>query len=498
MPIKLYDTLRQQVLPFEPAEPGHVRLYVCGPTVYDYAHGGHMRANIVYDVMIRLFRERGLRVTYVRNVTDVDDRIIQRANQAGETAAAFAARLTASYVEDTRRLGSLDPDVQPKVSEHVPEIVALIEALIARGAAYESQGDVYFSVKSFPAYGKLSHRKLEDMESGASGRVADEEAQRKQNPADFALWKAAKPGEPSWPSAWGPGRPGWHIECSAMAMKHLGASFDVHGGGLDLIFPHHENEIAQSEAATGQDLARFWVHNGFIEVNREKMSKSVGNFFTARECFRFAEPEAMRYFMLTAHYRAPLDFDFELDDAGHVRSFPQFDEAERRVEYVYATRLRVAGLGPERIDPSGTKPEPELTAFPEQLARSLEEDLNFPASLAVVADFLKRVNDAVDVASRKQGKLSGVAQRSIEAGFAALTRVLGIGHDQPREFLSRVRTRRIQAVGLDAAEVERRIAERIEARKQKQFGRADEIRDALLAVGVELMDGVQGTDWRVR
>ncbi|HEX2675872.1 MAG TPA: cysteine--tRNA ligase, partial [Polyangiales bacterium] len=326
MTLRLHNTLSGQVEVFEPREPGKAGVYVCGPTVYDYAHIGHMRVNVVYDVLVRHLRASGLAVKYVRNVTDIDDKIIKRAAELGEEPGALARRFTDAYAEDTAKLFCALPDVEPKVTEHLDEIRTLVTRLIEKRSAYVVEGDVYFDVQSFPGYGKLSHRKIDDLELGASGRVGDEE-KRKKHPADFALWKSAKPGEPSWPSPWGPGRPGWHIECSAMCTKHLGESFDLHGGGLDLVFPHHENEIAQSEAASGQPLSRMWVHNGFIEVNKEKMSKSLGNFFTARECFRVVEPEALRYFMLTTHYRAPLSLDWTLDDKGQVTGFPQIEEA---------------------------------------------------------------------------------------------------------------------------------------------------------------------------
>jgi cysteinyl-tRNA synthetase len=498
MPIQLFDTLTQRLVPFQPQEPGHARVYVCGLTPYDHGHLGHARVSVVYDVLTRFLRDRGLRVTYVRNVTDVDDKIIKRAAERGEDPAVLAKRFSDAYSEDTVRLHCVAPSVEPRVSEHIPEIQNLIATLIERGAAYAADGDVFYSVASFPEYGKLSHRKLEDLELGASGRVTDDETRRKRHPADFALWKGAKPGEPKWESPWGPGRPGWHIECSAMCLKHLGDTCDVHGGGLDLVFPHHENEIAQSEAATGAPYARVWVHNGFIQVNKEKMSKSLGNFFAIRETFRFVEPEAVRYFLLSAHYRAPVNLEFELDDAGNLRSFPQLEEAERRVEYLYATRERLNALAPERFDDAGTTVDADLKKLPQQIRNALEDDLKFPEALAVLAEFLKRVNDAIDAASRKSGKLTRTAQREIEQGFGLIGRVLGLGLSDGPALLDRIRLRRLAAAGFERADVEQRIADRIAARGQKDFARADKIRDELAAAGVELMDGPRGTDWRVR
>jgi cysteinyl-tRNA synthetase len=498
MPIQLYDTLSQRLQPLEPMTPGRVGIYVCGATVYDLAHLGHMRARVCFDVLVRHLRERGLQVKYVRNITDVNERISQRAIECGEEPAALALRIGQTYTEDDARLNLLVPDLEPKVSEHMPQIIALIARLIEKGAAYLAEGDVYFSVESFPEYGKLSHRKLEDLEQGASGRVNEDETRRKRHPADFALWKGAKSGEAGWESPWGPGFPGWHIECSAMCMEHLGETCDLHGGGLDLVFPHHENEIAQSESATGKPFVKTWVHNGFVEVNKEKMSKSLGNFFTVRECFKFAEPEAIRYFVLSAHYRAPINLDFRLDERGNVVSFPQLDEAERRVEYLYSTRQRLTALPTARIDEAGTKVDSELKKFGDKLAQALDDDLKLPEALAVVADFLKRVNDGVDAATRKSGKLPRAAQKVMDQGFATIARVLGLGWDEGPAFLARVRARRLAATGMEAVEVERKIAERITARTQKDFARADQIRDELAAIGVELMDGPNGTDWRMK
>lgn len=491
-----HDTLSDRLQPFEPAVPGKARIYVCGPTVYDFAHLGHIRCYVVFDVLVRHLRASGLEVLYVRNVTDVDDKIIKRSAELGQEPLALAARFTESYREDLQRVFCLAPDVEPKVSEHIDDIVALIERLIARGSAYASEGDVYFKVETFPEYGKLSHRKVADMEFGASGRVGDGEDKKKQHPADFALWKAAKAGEPSWPSPWGPGRPGWHIECSAMCMRHLGDSFDIHGGGLDLVFPHHENEIAQSEAATGKQLSKLWVHNGFIEVNKEKMSKSLGNFFTARECFKLVEPEALRYFVLTTHYRAPLALDWSVGPAGEVSGFPQIEECERRVEYLYTTRQRIAAIAESTLAPDGAV-EPELRDAAAKLARALDDDLNMPAALAVAAELLRRSNDFADLAARKPAKLNLPTLRAIRAGLAALSTQLGLGLDDGAAFLRRVRTRRANARGMNEADVEAKIAARIAARKNREFARADELRAELTALGVELMDSPDATTWRL-
>jgi len=493
---RFYDTLRESVVPLTPIEPGHVRLYVCGPTVYDHPHIGHMRSCIVYDVLVRHLREQGLRVTHVRNITDIDDKIVQRAAQRGEDIATLTARYTASYREAAQRLFCVAPTHEPKVTAHLPQVHDLIARLIERGAAYVASGDVYYKVASFEPYGKLSHRKLNDLEAGASGRVADDEAKKKQHPADFALWKGTS-AEPNWPSPWGPGRPGWHIECSAMCLACLGESCDVHGGGLDLVFPHHENEIAQSEAVTGKPLAGLWLHHGFIEVNKEKMSKSLGNFFTIAECFRVVEPEALRYFMLTTHYRSPLNLDWVENAQGSVTSFPQIEECERRVEYLYATAQRLASFPDARIDPANAQVDPELAAFQQRLAAVLDDDLNMPQALSVVADLLKRINEAIDVASRKQNRLGAATRDSMREQLAALGRVLGLGLDDPAAFQLRVRARRAQNLGLRESEVEEKIAQRIAARKARDFKRADAIRDELLGLGIELMDEGDRTSWRV-
>jgi len=496
MSLRLHDTLSDKKLPFETAEPGHARIYVCGPTVYDYAHLGHVRCYVVYDVLVRHLRALGLKVTYVRNITDIDDKILARAKERGEAPAELATRFTKAFHEDLARVGNLRPDIEPKVSEHLDEIRDLVKRLIDGGHAYTSAGDVYFDVHSFKEYGKLSHRNLADLEAGASGRTGSDDQSKKRHPADFALWKAAGEDEVGWESHWGKGRPGWHIECSAMSMAHLGESFDLHGGGLDLVFPHHENEVAQSEAATGKPFATTWMHNGFVEVDKTKMSKSLGNFFTARDVYERVEPEAIRYFTMTVHYRAPLSLDWDLDAEGNVTGFPQFEEAERRVEYLYQTKLRLEEIPPARITEDGAASTSlDLRAG---LMRTLNDDLNMPQALAQVADFLKATNELCDAATRKKGKVPKTALRLAQDGFAALEAELGLGQESAQVILERIRDRRAKALNLDPEDVAAKIQERRDARADKDFARADGVRDELAALGVELHDSPEGTRWTIR
>jgi cysteinyl-tRNA synthetase len=495
--IRLYNTQSGKLEPVVPGASGAIGLYVCGPTVYDHAHIGHMRSALTYDVLVRYLRFRDLPVRFVRNITDIDDKILKRAAERGQTPAELARTYERSYCEDTQRLSLLEPDAQPRVSESLDAIRALIARLIDKGAAYVSGADVYFSVQAFPDYGKLSHRKQADLEYGASGRLDDDEAKRKRHPADFALWKGGRAGEVAWESPWGPGRPGWHIECSAMALEHLGETFELHGGGLDLVFPHHENEIAQSEAATGKPFSRSWVHHGFVEVNREKMSKSLDNFLTARDCFRLNEPEAMRYLMLTVHYRAPLSIDWSTDSAsGQIDGCPQLDDAERRVEYLYRTRERLLAIPEARLTDAGEVPD-ELAQFPEHLVRSLDDDLNMPVGLAAVAELLKQVNELAERAKTKKGQLPRLGVAAALRGFDVLGRVFGLGGDDPTALLARIRTRRAARLGLREEDVDRQIAERVAARNARDFARADQIRDEIAARGIELMDSPAGTTWRI-
>ncbi|MCB9601454.1 MAG: cysteine--tRNA ligase [Sandaracinus sp.] len=492
--LRLHDTLSGDKKPFAPQEPGKAKVYVCGPTVYDYAHLGHIRCYVVYDVLVRHLRRSGLEVKYVRNVTDIDDKILKRAAENGETPRELAERFTALFHEDMARVGNLPPDVEPKVSEHLPQIFAMIQQLIDKGHAYEVDGDVYFGVESFPTYGKLSHRDLAQMKAGASERLDAEQSAKKKHAADFALWKSASDGE-GWDSPWGRGRPGWHIECSAMSTAHLGDTLDLHGGGLDLVFPHHENEIAQSEAATGHAFCDHWVHNGFVEVDKTKMSKSLGNFFTARDLFERVEAEAVRYFTMTVHYRAPLALDWTLDDAGNVTGFPQFEEAERRVAYVYGTKQRLASIPEARIVPREEKPAPEIGGFDKAMHAALDDDLNMPVALAAVSEMLKAVNELCDVAATKKGQVARSSVEAAQKALAVLDARLGLGGQDAGAVLLRIRDRRAAKAGVDSAHVEAQIQARVDARAAKDFAKADAIRAELTAKGVELHDGPSGTTW---
>ncbi|HEX9241979.1 MAG TPA: cysteine--tRNA ligase [Anaeromyxobacter sp.] len=481
MAILVYDTLTAGKRELIPLEPGRIRFYACGPTVYDFSHVGHARSYVVWDVVVRHLRARGYTVTYVRNFTDVDDKIIRRANERGEDPVALAARFAQAYDEDMDALGNVRPDAAPKVSEHVPQIVAMIETLVAKHFAYAaSNGDVYYAVRKFPDYGRLAKRNLDDLLSGA--RVEPGEA--KKDPLDFALWKAAKPGEPAWDSPWGRGRPGWHIECSAMTLAHLGAPIDLHGGGKDLVFPHHTNEIAQSVAAVGdgksaESFSRYWMHHGFVEIDSEKMSKSLGNFFTIRDVLVKFDAEVMRLFLLGTHYRNPINY-----------SDAMLQEAERRLRYLHKTLEKADRLA------AGASPAGQVGSLVEDARKALDDDFNTPQVLAVLAEAFTAANVLAD----KKGKRTP-EDRTALAAFARDAReigtTLGLLQRPPAAALRALRDRASARKGIDGAEVERRIAERAEARKAKDFARGDAIRDALLARGVAILDGAEGTTWDV-
>ncbi|MFT5357908.1 MAG: cysteinyl-tRNA synthetase [Polyangiales bacterium] len=493
--LRLYDSLTRQKVPFTPQDPNNARVYVCGPTVYDYSHIGHARCYIIYDVLVRHLRANGQKLTYVRNITDIDDKILKRSKENGETTKALSERFTLAFQEDMEALGNIEPDIEPKVSEHMGEIISMIETLIEKGHAYEADGDVYYSVESFENYGKLSGRKLEDNEAGASARLDTEQAARKRHASDFALWKKGIEGVESFESPWGDGRPGWHIECSAMSTKHLGDTLDLHGGGLDLVFPHHENELAQAEGATGHTFCNHWMHNGFVEVDKTKMGKSLGNFFTARDLFERLEPEALRLFTMTVHYRSPLNLDWSLDAEGQVTGFPQIEEAEARLEYMYKTQARLASIpDSRRRDESGDIPM-SIRKLDGRLAKALNDDLNMSAAIAVMSEFLGGVNELCDLAMRKKGNASNSHIFEAEKGFVALETRLGLGAQDAITVLDRIRDRRAAKQGVTPDYVEGQIAARAAARADKDFAASDAIRAELTAKGVELHDSPDGTTW---
>ncbi len=458
--LRIHNSLTGRKEVFRPIEDGHVGLYVCGMTVYDYCHLGHARAMVVFDVVQRYLRALGYRVTYVRNITDIDDKIIARADELGESMGVVTRRFTEAMYEDADAMGCRRPDREPRATANVDAMQALIQRLIDAGYAYVSEhGDVYFAVARFPDYGQLSGERLSDLREGA--RV--ESGEGKTDAADFALWKAAKPGEPSWPSPWGEGRPGWHIECSAMATNELGERFDIHGGGLDLKFPHHENEIAQSEAACGHGWVNYWLHNGHVRIDGEKMAKSLGNFFTVRDILAQYPAEVVRYFLVASHYRGPLNYTLEA-----------LANARSSLERFYRA-LRGLPWG----EPSGG--EAEAARFHE----AMQDDFNTPEALAVLFDLAREVNRQREAGDERTA--AGLAARLRELGG-----LLGLLGDDPERFLKSG----TGASGLDDPTVEAMVAERTQARKDREFERADALRDQLQAAGIILEDGPEGTSWR--
>ena len=469
--IRIYNTLTRSKEPFTPLAGDTVRMYVCGVTVYDRAHVGHARSAVVFDVIRRHLAYRGYQVRFVKNFTDVDDKIIRRANDEGVPASAISARYIEEYRKDMATLGVRPADEEPRATEHVPRMIGLIQRLVAKGIAYEAGGDVFFEVRKFPRYGTLSGKRLPELLAGVRVEVDE----RKHDPLDFVLWKASKPGEPSWPSPWGPGRPGWHIECSAMAMHYLGESFDIHGGGEDLIFPHHENEIAQSEGATGRPFARFWVHNGLANLGSQKMSKSLGNTLTIHDLAQRHAPDALRLYLLGAHYRHPLDFaEGRIDDA---------ERALERFAVLFETADRLAGRGASAPGADGGL----LAALAELRARvetALDDDFNTPRALAALfemASTLHAYREAADRGERPAGPfLIGVSE------LVALGGVLGL-FAKPRDAAPPPEV---------LARIEALVRARDQARAGRDFAAADRLRAELEALGATTEDTPQGTRWK--
>ena len=487
--LKIYNTMTGRKETFAPLTEGKAGMYVCGVTVYDVCHLGHARSAVVFDVVRRYLGYSGYDVVLVKNFTDIDDKIINKASEEGVDWEKIARRYTEGYYEDMHRLGVEDADVEPRATGHIKEIVEMVSGLIEKGHAYAVDGDVYFSVPSFPEYGKLSGRKLEEMLAGARVEVDP----RKKNPMDFALWKSSKPGEPAWDSPWGPGRPGWHIECSAMSMKHLGRTLDIHAGGADLIFPHHENEIAQSEAYTGKPFARYWMHNGFITVNKEKMSKSLGNFFTIREILDVFDPEVVRLFLLQTHYRSPIEFsNVQLEEAMHSLD-RYYQGIERLAEFL-------APVGSEEKQrekfPSGFEDgilgEKTPAGFRTRFREAMDDDFNTALAIGHIFELLREMNRFLD--QRPSGKRAFEFLAKAKEGLSEAAGVLNVFNRTPSEW----QTALLKTKKIDIGEVETLVGDRKRAREQKDFARADLIRSQLEQMGILLEDKKGATAWRVK
>lgn len=499
MPLRVYNTLSGRKEELIPLHGNKIGMYVCGVTVYDLCHIGHARSAIVFDIIYRYLRYQGYEVTFVRNFTDIDDKIIKRANEEGVDYKTISERYIKEFYIDMGGLGLERPTVEPKATDHIPEMIHLISTLIQKGYAYVRDGDVFFAVEKFRDYGKLSKRNLEEMKAGA--RVEIDE--KKENPLDFALWKASKPGEPFWESPWGKGRPGWHIECSVMSQKHLGETFDIHGGGKDLIFPHHENEIAQSEAATGKPFALYWIHNGFVNIHKEKMSKSLGNILTIKEILKDWHPEALRLFFLSHHYRSPVDYSEE-----------GLKESQVALDRFYSTLKEIKekislSSGEEISKESSLKKEAQreesllkelaerIESFPARFNEAMDDDFNTAQALGYFHDLQRSLNTLLDFYPKKPfpevlSLLSMGYQHFKKIGW-----VLGLFQEEPDAYLQLQRERGLKKLGLTEKEVLELVEERDQARKKKDWKKADEIRSLLLSKGIVLEDTPSGTLWRI-
>lgn len=483
--MKIYNTLKREKEEFIPLNPPNVGIYACGVTVYDHCHVGHARSAIVFDVIRNYLIYKNYNVKFVRNFTDIDDKIIKRAHEENISWDEIARKYTEEYYKDMEMLGVKKADVEPKATEHIKDIIEIVEILIKKGFAYEVDGNVYFSVEKFPEYGKLSKRDIKEMLAGARVEVDE----NKRNPLDFALWKKSKEGEPYWESPWGKGRPGWHIECTAMSIKHLGESFDIHGGGADLMFPHHENEIAQSEAYTGKMFAKYWVHNGFITINKEKMSKSLGNFFTIKEVLKEFDPEVLRVFLLSTHYRSPIEFSDE-----------QLKETESSVDRFYSTIQRID----DYIEMMGDFRKKELQkddnfidfikGFKKNFEEAMDDDFNTALAIGHIFEFIREINKYLDKkpSGDKCKELLGEAKSLL----SKTCNVLNIFNRSPRQWY--VSLLNIKKIGLTEEEIIDKIELRKQARKNKEWDLADSIRSELEGKGIILEDKRYRTDWKVK
>jgi len=490
MALRLHNTLTGNKEDFIPLHEKRVGMYVCGVTAYDLSHIGHARSAIVFDTIYRYLQYRGYEVTFVRNFTDIDDKIIKRANEVGVDTKAIAEKYIAEFNVDMGRLGLEKPSVEPKATDHIPEMIRLISTLVEKGFAYQSGGDVFFSVRKFKDYGKLSKRNLEEMQAGARVEVDE----KKEDPLDFALWKASKPGEPFWESPWGKGRPGWHIECSVMSQKYLGQTLDIHGGGRDLIFPHHENEIAQSESATGKAFVRYWVHNGFVNINKEKMSKSLGNILTVKAILEDWHPEILRLFFLSHHYRSPVDYaEDSLTEArtGLDRFYSTIHAAQEELK---------KPLSPHRkTDPTVIENcRKAVDSFSVRIEEAMDDDFNTAQALGYFYDLQTQLNGLLGLS---KGLPTEEILSLLKAGLDHFSKggwVFGLFREDPGDYLARHKKEGLKKLNLTEEEILRSISERNLARKEKSWKRADEIRNDLLSRGIVLEDTPSGTIWKLK
>lgn len=466
--MKVYNTLTRKKEEFVPLEPGKVKMYVCGPTVYDYIHIGNARPYVVFDTVRRYMEYKGLEVTYVQNFTDVDDKIINRANKENTTMEAISNRFIEEAFHDADGLNVKRATVHPRVTEEMDHIIEMVQTLIDKGFAYEDNGTVYYDTKQFAEYGKLSRKNLDELIAGGSERVSVDDA--KKNPTDFVLWKPFKPGEPKWESPWGPGRPGWHIECSVMAKEHLGDTIDIHAGGEDLIFPHHENEVAQSEAANGKQFAKYWLHNGFITVDNEKMSKSVGNFFTVRDIASHFPYEVIRFFILNGHYRSPINFSHDLMQACQ-NGLERIKNCKKDLKHYIQN-----GTNQSLTDAEKAAVE-ELEKYKTQFETAMDDDFNTADAIAAIYELVRFANKQV-----KDGVSTALAQKMLEM-LTHLCDVLGIAEEKE------------ETADEDTAEIEALIEKRAQAKKNKDFETADAVRDQLSQMGITIKDTRQGVQW---
>ena len=484
--MQVYNSIVRKKEEFVPKTPGKVDMYVCGITTYDYCHVGHARSAIVFDVLSRYLRYKGYDVRFARNFTDVDDKIINRANKEGVSSQEIAEKYIAAFHEDMDRLAVKRADIEPRATENIPEMIAMCETLIEKGTAYATaSGDVYFRVRNFPDYGKLSGRSLDEMQAGA--RIAPGE--EKEDPMDFALWKAAKPGEPFWESPWGKGRPGWHIECSVMSAKYLTLPLDIHGGGQDLIFPHHENEVAQTEAACSCQFVRYWMHNGFVQIDSEKMSKSLGNFKTIRDILETYQPETLRYFLISRQYRSPIDF-----------SFQSMEDAEKNLKRIYQC-IEAADEELGRTKRSGSKLPAEIwKEFQElsaQVMESMDDDLNTAAALGHIFGIVRLIFKVLEDKSLRLSADTPDLLREFVKNRSDWLEVFGVFGLAPAAYLAELKLTQVKRKGLRLEDIEKLLAERKQARQDKDFAASDAIREQLNALGVEVRDTAAGQEWDV-